>query len=115
MGIVRVLIFASLVAGTLGFFWPKFGQENEEIRPWDLADQMEEAARLEELCQQDDPYCFSTYIQYTVSRTTHCFWRGLLTKIPSVILAMWLRLFCNAAKLGMDFWTNIFYNLKYSG
>ena len=56
MGIVRVLIFASLVAGTLGFFWPKFGQE--EIRPWDLADQMEEAARLEELCQQDDPYCF---------------------------------------------------------
>ena len=66
MGIVRVLIFASLVAGTLGFFWPKFGQENEEIRPWDLADQMEEAARLEELCQQDDPYCFSTYIQYTV-------------------------------------------------
>ena len=68
MGIVRVLIFASLVAGTLGFFWPKFGQENEEIRPWDLADQMEEAARLEELCQQDDPYCFSTYIQYTVYR-----------------------------------------------
>ena len=68
MSIVRVLIFASLVAGTLGFFWPKFSQESEEIRPWDLADQMEEAARLEELCQQDDPYCFSTYIQYTVYR-----------------------------------------------
>ena len=51
MGIVRVLIFASLVAGTLGFFWPKFSQESEEIRPWDLADQMEEAARLEKLCQ----------------------------------------------------------------
>ena len=59
MGIIRVLIFASLVAGTLGFFWPKFGQE--EIRPWDLADQMEEEARLEKLCQEDDPYCFSTY------------------------------------------------------
>ena len=50
MGIVRFLIFASLVAGTLGFFWPKFGQE--EIRPWDLADQMEEEARLEKICQE---------------------------------------------------------------
>ena len=61
MGIIRVLIFASLVAGTLGFFWPKFGQEGQEIRPWDLADQMEEEARLEKLCQEDDPYCSSTY------------------------------------------------------
>ena len=58
MGIIRVLIFASLVAGTLGFFWPKSGQE---IRPWDLADQIEEAARLEKLCKENSPYCFSTY------------------------------------------------------
>ena len=49
------------------------------------------------------------------SITDHCFWTGLLTKIPSVILAMWLRLFCDAAKPGVDFWTKIFYNLKYSG
>jgi hypothetical protein len=64
MGIVRVLIFASLVAGTFGFFWPKFGQE---IRPWDLADQIEEEARLEELCKENSPYCFSTYSGSRVS------------------------------------------------
>ena len=51
MGIVRILIFASLVAGTFGFFWPS----------WDLADQRnleEKTAYLEELCENDDPYCF---------------------------------------------------------
>ena len=51
MGIVRILIFASLVAGTFGFFWPS----------WDLADQRnleEKTAYLEELCEKDDPYCF---------------------------------------------------------
>ena len=57
--IIRILIFASLAAGTLGFFWPK------EIRPWDLADQTEKAARraahLEELCEKDHPYCFRKY------------------------------------------------------
>ena len=51
MGIVRILIFASLVAGTFGFFWPS----------WGLADQKnleEKTAYLEELCEKDDPYCF---------------------------------------------------------
>ena len=47
--------------------------------------------------------------------TDHCFWTGLLTKIPSEMVAMWLRLFCDPAKLGVDFWTKIFYNLKNSG
>ena len=56
MEIVRVLIFASLVAGTFGFFWPIW-QPGQEIRPWNLADQMEEKARLEKLCKENDRYC----------------------------------------------------------
>ena len=75
MGIVRFLIFASLVAGTLGFFWPKFGQE--EIRPWDLADQMEEEARLEKLCQEDDSYCLKT-------KQTPGSWESTITQETSI-------------------------------
>ena len=61
MVIVKVLMFVYLASTTLFFLRLKSIQESEEIRPWDLADQMEEEARLEKLCQEDDPYCFSTY------------------------------------------------------
>ena len=45
----------------------------------------------------------------------HCFWTGLLTKIPSVMVAMWLRFSGMQKVAGVDFWTKIFYNLKNSG
>ena len=54
MGIVQILIFASLVAGT-GFFWDLADQRNLEEK---TEREAQREAHLEELCEKDDPYCF---------------------------------------------------------
>ena len=59
------LLFVSLVAGwNFLFFLTKSGPF-QEIRPWDHAEQKDEAARIEEwseeLCHEVSSYCFPTY------------------------------------------------------